>query len=158
MLQRIKSLISFLLSGMPLCSLSRRCNCTLWCTPQASFSEHNHVPKTQLPGALRCTSWGPRSHPENEKIRLSLLIHPLIKVFPLVLQQPWSLYYLTRVLSSLQVASTDHVFSDLKRICIKACVITQERDFQALQLMRVPCWKRQIMNVHSCIIKTWKRF
>ena len=52
-------------------------------------------------------------------------------------------YYLTGVLPSLQIASTDHVLSDLERICIKACVIAQERGLQALQLMRVPRWKRQ---------------
>lgn len=56
-------------------------------------------------------------------------------------QSSWSpcLHYLTGVLSSLQVAGADHVFSNLERVWVKACVITQKRDLQALQLMRVPC-------------------
>lgn len=49
--------------------------------------------------------------------------------------------YLAGVLPSLQISSTDHVSSNLERICIKTGVITQERDLQALQGIWVSCCK-----------------
>lgn len=135
----------YLFSQMPLCSWSRRCNCKPLCTPQAFFSEHNHVPKIRLPGAPRHTSWDPRSPSEDRKMRVSSLMHPLIREAALsaLCCEPWPLHYLTGVLSSLQIAGTDHVFSDLERICIEAYVIAQERNIHALQLIRIPRWKRQ---------------
>lgn len=62
---------------------------------------------------------------------------------PCTMMQTQNLRYLTGVLPSLQVASTDHVSSHLERMRIKTRVITQERSLQALQLIRAPRWKRE---------------
>lgn len=86
-----------------------------------------------------------------QKTRLSSLVHLIYHEADTYTYTICIVYYLTGVLSSLQIASTDHVLSDLERIYIKACVITQERGIKALQLIRVPRWKRQ-KNIHQCFM------
>lgn len=118
--------LDFQLSQLPLCSWSKRCNCKLLCTPRASSSEHIHAPKTQPPGAHPDISSDLQSHPKGKKGEYIFTDACFIGGNRNSgLTMTWALHYLTGVPPSLQIASTDHVFSDLKRICIKACVITQ---------------------------------